>query len=138
MKLFKSSILAAIALVGFSFTACDDDHEYVPGEQSQGVYFAAIPCNASSLDKDGELFEVTVCRQGGSAANTYNITSVYNDEIFTVPSTVTFTDGSNTSSLFIGYNAALLGTDNAEEITLSFDEGADICAYGLSTVTFTV
>ena len=138
MKLFKSSILAAIALVGFSFTACDDDNDYVPGAQSQGVYFATIPGNAISLDKDGELFEVTVCRQGGSAANTYNITAEYNDEIFTVPSTVTFTDGSNTASLFIGYNAALLGTDNAEEITLSFDEGADICAYGLSTVTFTV
>lgn len=138
MKLFKSSILAAIALVGFSFTACDDDNEYVPGEQSQGVYFATIPGNAIDLEKDGEVFEVTVCRQGGSAANTYNITAEYNDEIFTVPSTVTFTDGSNTASLFIGYNAALLGTDNAEEITLSFDEGADICAYGLSTVTFTV
>ena len=89
MKLFKSSILAAIALVGFSFTACDDDNEYVPGEQSQGVYFAAIPGNAIALDKDGELFEVTVCRQGGSAANTYSITAEYNDEIFTVPSTVT-------------------------------------------------
>ncbi len=138
MKLFKSSILAAIALVGFSFTACDDDNDYVPGAQSQGVYFATIPGNAIALEKDGTQFEVTVSRQGGSAANTYNITAEYNDEIFTVPSTVTFTDGSNTASLFIGYNAALLGTDNVEEITLSFDEGADICAYGLSSVTFTV
>ncbi|MGN0211076.1 MAG: hypothetical protein ACI391_08195 [Muribaculaceae bacterium] len=138
MKLFKSSILAAIALVGFSFTACDDDNDYVPGAQSQGVYFATIPGNAIALEKDGTQFEVTVSRQGSSASNTYNITAEYNDEIFTVPSTVTFENGSNTTSIVITYDAALLGTDNAEEITLTFDEGADVCAYGLSTVTFTV
>ena len=139
MKLFKSTLLAAVALVGFAFTACDEDNEYTPAEQSSGVYFHAIEGYALDLAKDATSFNVYVGRAGDKAAATYDITAEYDADLFTVPTSVTFAENADSAAIEIAYDPAKLGTGNEQEISLKFaDEALQIHGYGKSEITFDV
>ncbi len=140
MKLFKSSILAAIALLGVATTACSDSNsDYIPGAQSTGVYFPVIEGGQITLTKTDTSFDVSVARSGSDlSAATYKVYAAADTLIFTVPSEVSFAEGDKSAKLSIKYDAGRLGTGSAQTISLKFADDAVISSYGKSSISFDV
>lgn len=140
MKLFKYSLIAAIALSG-ALTACSDDDDFVVGKDSPGVFFPSTDATTVTLPRDAASFNVTVSRYGVTEAASYPVVATVAEADkgkFTVPSAVTFTEGQTSADLVIGYNADAIGYDTPVKLTLSFGEGTQLNVYGNTTLDMTL
>ena len=136
MKLFKSSIFAVLGLA-VALTACSDDKDhpdYSPAGASAGAYFANGSPKEYLVKDDMSAFDVTVYRTK-DAGSSYEVTAVDTSGLFTVPSSVTFTDANLSSQLSIAFDAAKLVEEVDYSLTLNL---AQASSYGQSTYTFVV
>lgn len=136
MKLFKYSILALALAAGFS--SCKDDDTYEPGAASDGVYFPTDDALEVDLDRNLTYFEVTVARLGETAAATYGLTGTADDEVFTLPTSVSFAEGETTTTVKIDYVQANMGLDKPYDVTLAFAEGTKLSSYGFDRLEMAV
>ncbi len=135
MKLFKSSILAVLAL-GAALTSCNEtsDVTYVPGAQDPGAFFAADIETAILVAKDATSAEIQINRTSDLITEA-NITAVDESKLFTIPGTVVFDEGKGSTPLTITFDPNKLEIDKPYTIKLSI---ADASTYGQGTCEFTI
>ena len=108
-KIFKLALCAVVAL---GFTACTEEVDYTPAQQSavedSQVYFMASNSSAPVMQKDDTSFSVLVGRaNGGSAQSIPVIATNPNADIFTVPATIEFAAGETEKELVIQTSAKM-------------------------------
>ena len=145
MKLFKYSLIAALALSG-ALCACDDDNDYAPGASVSGdeVYFPISESASIDIPTDATSVAVSVNRLHDTDAITVPVAAVVTDgegadatSIFTVPSQVAFAAGENETTLTIGVDFAKVTPDEEYSLTLTL-EGDNTTPYGASSRTYTL
>ncbi|MDE6498947.1 MAG: hypothetical protein K2L21_09845 [Muribaculaceae bacterium] len=136
MKLFKYSVLALALAAGFA--SCSDEETYVAGAASDGVYFPTTDSVDVELDRKVPTFDVVVSRLGETQAATYGLTGSADDEVFTLPTSVSFAQGETSVTLKIPYNADNMGMDKAYKVILGFAEGTKISSYGYESLELSV
>lgn len=133
MKIFKSSLLALLAVAGAAMTSCSDDNNYTAGVESDGAYFGE---SASKIEFsiDETSFPVTVSRTSAQVDATVSITAVDESGLFTVPTSATFNGNELTTTINISYNPDDIEQDVNYPITLSVSPSTE---YGYATYSFT-
>lgn len=135
MKLFKSSILAVMAL-GAALTACNEtsDVVYVPGAQDPGAFFASNIVTAYNLAEDATSFDIVVSRTSDLITEA-NVSLTDESKLFTAASAVVFEQGEATAPLTLTFDPTKMEVGKAYPLTLTI---ADASTYGLGTYEFTV
>ena len=144
MRKINALLLALMGFVGLAWTSCTDSVDYTPagGVEGPGVYFPTSVRTSYELDgEEGETalsgsITLAVMRTDSVGALDAALTATFSEggeSVFSVPATVSFADGKNTSSLTITYDNLKQGP--AYNITLAFADGTP---YSNSTLTLTV
>jgi hypothetical protein len=136
-KIFKSCILSLLALAGLA--SCTDKYEYdaatVAGEQ---VYFSNKTATTQEISPSATSFSIPVKRIKTDGALTVPIkVTMPTGTIYTVPSSVAFADGKDSTSLVITYDPAKINYGEYDTITVAIDNVDYTTAYGSSSFTFT-
>lgn len=143
MKTFNKILSSLFALSLFlGFTACNDEVKYTSADllTNAQVYFpSTLPSKVNlSQDLSVKSYDVVLYRIDKAAALTVNISAVNDDPgIFTIPTSVSFTAGSEMTKLTITYDPVALGYDTYKSITLTVSDGSLTTPYGVSSYTFT-
>lgn len=133
MKFLKYSVLAVIAASGVAFSACsDDDNEYQPGPQSEGVFFFNDNSTRVQLPTDATEISITVGRVGSTAAATYpvEVTTDLPEGIFNFPSQISFAEGETTAQYVATCVLPEENTDRNYNLQLAFPNETAVCSYG--------
>ena len=138
-KLIRLSYLALVGILAAALSACSSDFDYtgaaVPANQ---VYFSNTEPSTIQIDKNAGSFNITLHRVDSVGQLTVPLTFTPGEgNIYTVPASVTFADGSKTADIKVTYDPATAkyGSSTGGTIAVS---GADIDnTYGLSSYTFT-
>ena len=110
MRKINALLLALVSLVTLTWTSCTDTVDYTPagGVEGAGVYFPTSVRTSYELEGEEGVTELegaitlAVMRTDsvGALDAALNVTfSEGGESVFTVPSTVSFADGKNTSSM---------------------------------------
>lgn len=138
MKTINTYLLALMAFVGLTWTACSDSVDYDPGmlAEGNGAYFATNAPTGVTLDGTDGTFSVNIYRSVTAGAAEVSLSSLVGEGgegLFTIPSTAGFADGADNTTINIAYKGIVRGT--RYQITLSVGDGTP---YGSSTLTLTV
>ncbi len=132
-KYLCMSLLAACV----TLFSCGSDDDYSAGPQMAadcpGLTFGSDYSLSEELDPSDETSkDITIYRVGdSSSAGTYNLTVRTNtDNVFSVPSTVSFSAGQTEATITVTFNSAEVGTTYELEIVLDED---DVDAYNSDT-----
>lgn len=129
--------LGAALLVGSA--SCSDDLEYTPAQlpDNAQVYFPNT--NPTEIDLAGaeSSFDVTITRRKSDEALTVALELQGGGGNYSAPASVTFAAGEATTAVSISYDAAAIGPDNYQSITLSIADESVTTPYGMSVYTFT-
>ena len=139
MKTFKTYQLLLIAVLAMCFTACsDDDKEKFEPVVLSGTqaFFPNTQPSTVTLSKTANSFDVTLGRATTEGAVTVELDVTDASGKFTIPSSASFTDGSETTIVTIGYNPDELEYDEYAEITLSIRDANSTTPYGNTSYTF--
>lgn len=119
MKNIKIFILAIVAIAAGFFTACnDDDFKAGPDVDGAQVYFPDNVTTAYSIGDEVNSIAIPVKRIVKDEALTVAILASDESELFTIPSSVTFAAGKETSELLITFDRTKL--EDGKEYPLSF------------------
>lgn len=133
MKFLKYSLLAVVAASGFAFSACsDDDNEYQPGPQSEGVFFFNDNASRLQLPTNATELSITVGREGSTAEASYPVQVSTNlpEGIFNFPAEVHFAQGENVATYTATCQLPEESTDRNYSLELSFPNEVAVCDYG--------
>ena len=138
MKKLYSILFMLTAMFTLTWTACTDEIEYVPAGPVEGIGAYFPPTVVTNYELEGTSGSITlnVMRTDSVGAVEAALTTTFTEggeNVFTVPSTVSFADGASTSSMTINYDKLVRGT--TYNITLTFAEGTP---YGNSSITLTL
>lgn len=136
MKFFKYTVLALALAAGF--TSCSDDDDYVPGGASAGVYFPTDDALDVTLDRNKSSFDVIVARMGETKAASYELVGSADEDVFTLPTSVSFAEGETSTTIAIAYRQSEMAADRAYPVILSFASGTQICNYGYESLDMNV
>lgn len=135
MKLFKSSILAVLAL-GAALTSCNEtsDVTYVPGAQDPGAFFASNIETAIVVAEDATSAEIQINRTSDLITEA-NISAVDDSKLFTIPGTVVFDEGKGVAPLTITFDPNKLELGKSYPVKLSI---ANASNYGQGVCEFVI
>lgn len=144
MKIFKSSILAALAIgTAFAFTACSEDGdviEYVPAASvpNPDVCFSLTENTTIQLQEDQTNFTVNVYRKSGEGSATYPLAVTNASDVYTsYPSEVTFPEGATQTSFEVYFDIDKIEKSTLYPITFALS-GVQNTDYYLGSVTYNV
>lgn len=132
MKLLKNYLYLSLLAVGMTFASCDDEDNYSPGALTDpscpALTFGSDNVQSIELDPtEPTQGTITLYRGKADAAATYNLHVLRNtDNVYNVPSTVSFAAGATEADITISFNNAEVGKAYTVEIAL---EDADVDAY---------
>lgn len=108
-KIFKN--IMALAVLALNFSACTDEVEYTPATPSDvdstAYHFAYSQETAFVLPLNATQITVTLERLNAEVEETIVLSSVADEEIFTIPESVTFAAGERTATIEIAISEAL-------------------------------
>ena len=123
-NLFKYLSVTAVAiLLAAAFTACDDDDDWAPGETPSGpqVYFPSSASNDVEVSNSESSFTIPIARVNTDGSITVPLT-VTGASTYTIPTSVTFSDGEAETEITGTYDPDDLEYDVYEEITITIDD----------------
>ena len=142
-KIFGALILMALAM---GFAACSDDDdddlpllETIDGYGEGDVYFSDDLESTIDVSKSESSYTVQLLRVDTSSSLTVPL-DVEQEEstIFTVPSSVTFAEGSSTADIVLTYDPDDVVYGTYETITISIGDESLTSAYAASSYTFEI
>lgn len=138
MKLYKYSLIAALALSG-ALSACSDDVEYNAAEPTPGVFF---PMNANitalTIEPQAGSFDIEVARYGFSEEQTYSFTNNFAELTgFSMPETVSFAAGQTTAVVNVSYDGAVM-TPGVYKLNIGFAENQPVNQFGETALKIAV
>ncbi len=105
-KIFKNSFIALAAV--FAFTACTEEVDYTPAEPSKvdntQFYFNREQATSAVLDLTETQYKVYIERVNAETEETINLIANVDEDIFTVPQSVTFAAGETTAEIVVSIN----------------------------------
>ena len=135
MNKILNTILAIMVLV-LGFSACTDDVDYAPvgPVEGEGVYFSPNAQTAYTLDGTSGSITLDVMRTYSEGATDASLSATFTPEegqgLFNIPASISFADGSTTSSVTISFDNLVQGTNYG--LTLTFDEGTPYAQSSIS------
>ena len=139
MKSLKIFFLATVAIVAGLFTACsDDDFKAGPEVDGAQVYFPENVTTDYSISDDVTSIAIPVKRIAKDEALTVAVLASDESGMFTIPSSVSFAAGKETSELLITFDRAKL--EDGEEYPISFllNDEDNTTPYGNRSLDITV
>ena len=139
MKSIKIFFLATVAIVAGLFTACsDDDFKAGPEVDGAQVYFPEDVTTGYSISDDVTSIAIPVKRIAKDEALTVAVLASDESGLFTIPSSVSFAAGKETSELLITFDRAKL--EDGEEYPISFllNDEDNTTPYGNRSLDITV
>lgn len=128
------NILTGLGVIAMAMlTACGDDdvaENGIFGAPVDGAFFGTDLPAKVELDKNGSTFDVTVSRTQTSGTLTAAIAANDPEGVYSVPTSVSFAEGSATATLTIGYDASLMRADVNYPLALKISQ--DASEYGLN------
>ena len=119
MKSLKIFFLATVAIVAGLFTACsDDDFKAGPEVDGAQVYFPENVTTDYSISDDVTSIAIPVKRIAKDEALTVAVLASDESGMFTIPSSVSFAAGKETSELLITFDRTKL--EDGKEYPISF------------------
>ncbi len=139
MKFNKILTLPALALTLFGLGACTDEVKYEPAQPEANVeaFFSAATGSTVSLDNDQNTFSVPVYRTSSAGAMTVSLSGSSTDNLFSIPSDITFADGSDEASIPVAFNFSSIEANKDYTVTITIDD-AVATPYGKRTQSFNV
>lgn len=139
MKKIITSLFAFCLLLGF--TACTKEEKYIPAEvpTNAQVYFSYTAPSTVSLSPDFNVtsFNVALYRIDKAGALTVNLSvENANPDIFTIPTSVSFSAGSEVANITISYDPEVLGYDSYKPISLAVSDLSLSSPYGVTSYAF--
>lgn len=122
MKILKYSLLAAAATLALGFSACSDDDDYKWTNDTKGVYFPNDCPTTYEVPDNQTTLEIPVERMGETAAKSYPLHVICDEDVFSIPAEVSFAEGATSSSVVITYNPAVMQENFAFDVTLELPE----------------
>lgn len=140
MKKIDIILLALLGMMAFTWMSCSDSVDYDPAQvqTGSGLYFSNSESSSVVLENESGSFSVNVYRyiaEGTASESVQTELSENATGIFTVPTTVSFEDGSNVAQLTVNYSGAKRGTTYKLQCTVADDNRSN---YGLGTQTFSI
>lgn len=142
-KIFGALVICALAM-GFAACSDDDDNdlpllESITSYGEGDVYFADDLATTIEVSKSESSYTVQLLRVDTSSALTVALDVEQEDgSIFTVPSSVTFAEGSSTADIVITYDPDDVVYGTYEDITISIADVSLTSAYAASSYTFEI
>ena len=139
MKSIKIFFLATVAIVAGLFTArSDDDFKAGPEVDGAQVYFPEDVTTGYSISDDVTSIAIPVKRIAKDEALTVAVLASDESGLFTIPSSVSFAAGKETSELLITFDRAKL--EDGEEYPISFllNDEDNTTPYGNRSLDITV
>lgn len=137
-----NTLLSALFLLGVSMgiTSCTEEADYTPAKKPDNaqVYFASDETETVSLEAGQQSFMVSVYRISKEGSLTVNIISKDESGIFTIPSSVTFADGTTKAELPISFNFNKLEAEKKYPISFAIDSKTETSEYGPSELDINV
>ena len=142
-KIFGALILMALAM---GFAACSDDDdddlpllETIESYGEGDVYFSDDLESTIDVSKSESSYTVQLLRVDTSSSLTVELTVEQEEStIFTVPSSVTFAEGSSTADIVLTYDPDDVVYGTYETITISIADESLTSAYAASSYTFEI
>ena len=139
MKSIKIFFLATVAIVAGLFTACsDDDFKAGPEVDGAQVYFPENVTTQHSISDDVSSIAIPIKRIAKDEALTVAVLASDESGLFTIPSSVSFAAGKETSELLITFDRTKL--EDGKEYPLSFliNDEDNTTPYGNRSLDITV
>ena len=137
MKLNKL-FLGLLGVAAFTLASCSDDDSYekatVSGPQ---VFFSDTTPTEYEISPDATSFNVPISRADASGALTVNLTSTTENPMYSIPSSVTFNDGSTTANITVSYDPANIEYGRYDNLTVKIADDAQATAWGVQELSFT-
>lgn len=126
MKKINGLLVALMTVLALGWTSCTDSVDYTAAGpvEGEGIYFPTSVATSYTLDGTSGEITLDVMRStsvGDVVASLEATFTEGGENVFTVPSTVSFADGSSTSSLTLAYDNLVRGT--TYQVTLTFSDG---------------
>jgi len=115
-----SSLLVLCLFLGFS--ACTDEVEYTPAEVpgNAQVYFSKDETSVSLLENQNS-FPVNIYRQNTDGTLTVNLSGTDENNLFTLPSSVSFADGNNKASFNVTFDFSQINANTDYYLNLKIN-----------------
>lgn len=143
MKSLKIFFLSALVATAGLFTACTEDSDWSAGELAEGpqAYFSADVQTSYTIGAEDTSVTLPVMRVETAGALDVPVLATVAEEhagLFTVPATVAFGDGQNTTNLVVSFDYAELTPGSTYEVALTLDDPTLTTPYGNSQLTVTI
>ncbi len=133
-KILNTILTMMVLALGFS--ACTDEVGYEPvgPVEGEGVYFSPNAQTSYTLDGTSGSITLDVMRTYSEGATDASLSATFTPEegqgLFNIPASISFADGSTTSSITISFDNLVQGTTYG--LTLTFDEGTPYAQSSIS------
>lgn len=135
---FLSALLSLSTVIGV--ISCTEEADYTPAQipDNAQVYFATDESSTVSLEAGQQSFMVSVYRISKEGALTVNVTAKDESGIFTIPSSVTFADGTTKAELAVSFDFSKLEPEKKYPISFAIDNESELSQYGNSKIVLNV
>ena len=134
-KIYKGIIMSLLAMVGFA--SCSDSSDYTPAATPTGaqVFFSTETASLIEVSKDASSFSITMNRGIADGSITVPLlVSGAEGTIYTIPNSVSFSDGAKEASLTIDYDPAKIEYGHYDTLTIAINEPEFTTPYGYSSI----
>lgn len=137
-----NTLLSALFFLGaiVGITSCTEEADYTPAQKPENaqVYFATDEASTVSLETGQQSFMVSIYRISLKGALTVNITSQDESGIFTIPSSVTFAEGTTKAEIPVSFDFDKLEPEKKYPISFAIDGNSELSEYGNSELVLNV
>ena len=137
-----NTLLSALFFLGaiVGITSCTEEADYTPAQKPENaqVYFATDEASTVSLETGQQSFMVSIYRISPKGALTVNITSQDESGIFTIPSSVTFAEGTTKAEIPVSFDFDKLEPEKKYPISFAIDGNSELSEYGNSELVLNV